>query len=359
MPEPGYQNAFIDCIRVVVRCPHDTPIGGYINIGVKNNGDGEIFRESASYADVLGPHGHALVRTYDLTGRQSLDIKFCPGKYFQGHNAFASGNLVGLVVAGVRDVVERLGLTLPEEEMARLLAGDVDLHEVHCTAMIDLGSESAVENALYYIYRGRHQRLRGPGKHEGTPTFGTGGSHQLKFYNKHREMSTGDRWGENYADGLRDGVFDWTLGKLRVEVCLKRRKLRKLGLQKASSWSEETPGRIVREQLELMRVNETAGLSPEAENRLTSAEYRVYQAWKSGADWKRMFKSSTSRKNYRRRLLKLGIDISVPYQNGVSSNKGQQDVVPFVEIIERDFSPVPGFALGKEVYVEPEDDAKE
>ena len=301
-----------------------------------------------------GPYGHAVVRTYDPASRQFLDIKFCPGKYFQGHNAFASGNLKGLVVAGVLDVLKRLGITLPEEEKARLPAGDVDLHEVHCTAMVDLGSDAAVNNAIAHIYRGRHQRLAGPGKHPGTPTFGKGGSYQVKFYNKHLEMGTNSGWGETYDRESREAVFDGTVGKLRVEVCLKRRKLKRLGLEKASAWSLDMPGRIVREQLGLMRVNEAAGLSPEVENTLKTGEQKAYNTWKCGGDWKRAYKSSSCRKKYRKRFLELGIDISVPYQIDLPPEEDQPDVIPFSQIQKLPFAAMPKIETITEVLYEPE-----
>ncbi len=352
MPPVDYDNAFVDCIRAVIRCPHEKPVGRYINTGARNDDTGEVVRQSLCPIGIPGPHGQAMVHTHDPSTRQLLDMKFCPGKYFQDHNGFASGNLQGLLVSGVLDITVRLGLRLPDEELPRLIAGDVELHEVHCTAMLDLGSDAAVYNALAYLHDGKCGRLQAHSSYHGTETFGTGGSYQVTFYNKHLEMSSAGGWGHSFDSGRRELLLSWASGKLRAEVCMKRRKLRMLNLEKAYSWNLDTPGMIVRQQLGLLRVNERPGLSPQEENALTSGEFRAYCLWRSGEDLSKAY-SSHARKQYRRRFLEQGIDISVPYPTDISAQETRSDVVPFSKIIELPFEPAPIWAKGTNAYYKP------
>lgn len=336
-----YENGFIDRIRVIVRCPHDEPVGKYVHTGA-DLATGQLIWRDYSHVEVGGPHGAAQVRTHDPGYNQELDITFCPGKYLHGHNAFCPGDLGALLIEGVTDIIERLGLKLPNEELERLRSGQVELHEVHCTAMLDLRSDSAVRNALGDAARGKHAKLRqvhtypssGPPQ---TVTYGSGRTYRVTLYNKANEMAARREGTDGTGSEAYEQASEWAKGKLRVEVCFKRNRLKQLNLEQASEWTQSTPGRLVREQLRLIRVNETSDLPPVVEESLSPGERRAYQLWKNGGDLKRFYKSSRSIKKYRNRFLQLGIDIGIPYHPEFPLQKEYAEVVAFSTIQELPF----------------------
>lgn len=327
--------AFIDRIALSVHCPHKGLIGRYINQGTLID-TGEVVRQTISYKSVRGPHDFAQVKT---AAPEFVKMVFCPGKYLQGHNLYIAGDIPSLVGRVVPDVLERLDLSLCPQELERLLAGDVGLQEVHCTAMLDLESQREVDRILTLLGSARHLRLRSHPEgrdYPGSQCFGTGTSYRLTFYDKRRELVRNQTWGCNLPEEAKQEIIAWSEGKLRVEVSLKRRKLASLGLERASDWGEEAPGRIVRQELAKLRVNERAPQHQEVEG-LPPRHKQVYHACLGGCGLDHQFASTTTLSKYRREFWELGIDIDTIQEVKYETNHIEDAGIPFSEFINMPF----------------------
>lgn len=358
--EPGLEDAeqdkrdrygFIDRVRLSVACSHPEPIYDYENYGRKKGSD-ELSRDAYSFLKVPGPHGDACVRTETVDDHSHLVMEFTPAKYLWGHNLHGPSDMLAVVTTVVPDVLGRLNLSLSDEEEELLLAGASRLYRVDSTAMQDLGSSKAVEAHHNMVATGRHCLLRRKTIDVGSVTFGRPDYYKVEVYNKHKELT--DRssgWGENYDAVSRDAVLRTAIGKERTEVQMGAKKLLREKLSTVADWDRLTPGRIVRANQRLIRVNEHQSLPPQVLDGLKSSTRRVYWAWYNGDDPKNHY-SKNGLKPHRDALLVVGIDITVPRIVGPDEKSPQEKSLTFSQIVELPYEQPPESFISNGLYYE-------
>jgi hypothetical protein len=335
--------SFVDLAQWVLLWPHvDRSSYGGIGKHYFDPRTGEpLDEDEMTFMAVEGPRGTGYIRTYDPPHNQFMEIRVTP-LYFQGHNAFATPDLLGLCYSATVDMSSRLDLPLPEATLASLREGDFRLRRVDATSMIDLHSRDAVRSIRQQGPYTRHARLRSdPGLYPNTVLF-AGTDYSFKHYDKYEELRDPSKWGHTCASEVREQVHAWTKTMLRAEMTIREKKLVQLGgLNRAGNWTLDTPGQLVREQLGYLRMKWDCDLPPEIVDSLPHAMYQYYYAIKGGANPKKCWGTRDSINKYE------------ALRSELYEIQGQK--ISVLDLKSMESAPIPDWAIGTEAYFEPGD----
>lgn len=245
------QYVFPDMVGVVLPSPHERFIGKGLVIRADPDGveigdekvtidlDG-IIQWKLDHDSVPGWYGSVAVRTSRPPSTHFFEMRFCPGKYFFGHNAFGPNNLANLVMRAYVDNLNRFDLHPEEHIWLDDFMDEAQLYELDITAMIDLGRRDAVRAVLECGEHGKHSRMGKPKRYQDTLVFGEGKKHyySLKLYDKWSQMKSKEKKAD-YLSEFWKPALQWAEGKLRVEMHMKRKKLQQLGMTKVRDWTPE------------------------------------------------------------------------------------------------------------------------
>lgn len=282
--------------------PLDLPHGSVLRLSP----DGEIEWQTIAWHDVPNGSGDTSVRLRAWS--DTLEISGNPNKWFQGHNLWGSGDLVGLTVDLALAALATLGARPPEPDEARWRAGGFAVKLAHVTVMFDLGSDDAVLEYLHWLEGAKAANRRVNGLRKGSTVAWSSRALRMKAYHKLQEVL--DTKGlANHP--LRSQLLAWASGKLRWEVELRSRELRRLCLDNASIWlmlGDTQKLALSYAKLVEMPTRQNpkvAGLDVPHHLRGTLL------LWSQGAD----LRVSLSKRTYyrhRRELLEYGYDITRP-----------------------------------------------
>ena len=304
--------------------------------------DGSVEYQTDKSLRLEGSHQSSLsVRSVE---RGMLEVRGNPAKWFQGHNLFGTDDLHGLFLATAVRIAEVVGVEPSSEDLAAWVRGDVALSRVDCTAMYELDTRTDVLEWLRAASGIASVKYRGRGHfQEGTLTFGMvnkGGrakDWQLVLYAKGEEISL---VGHHLADGLpwREQLMDWADNKLRMELRLRTRELKRFGLHTVGAWGpsqcSETLGRYLgkvdmsEQQLVHVDIPEHPGLK--------SRHKQAIACWRSGVDMKSVMPRQTFYR-VRKELMEL-CDLDIGSRANVSN------VVPLRRVLEARPASLPSFA---------------
>jgi II/X family phage/plasmid replication protein len=273
-----------------------------------------------------------------------LELAGSPAKFLQGHNVFGSDDLASLGAAMIELVCWSLSLELVDHELTAIRFGQYKLQRVDFNYRFPTGSRS---NVLAWIDTAAAvgtlvQRGRGKLRESGTVIWGEVSRYwKLKAYSKGEEIEARHH---ELPEGLpmRSRLAEWSHAKLRVELELRARQLRKLGLNQASSWRVETPKNLFIDYVAKLRLGEPVMLNA---NDVKSLPYRLRQTY---TNWlrcenlmQRMSKPTYYR--HRRELLEHGINIAVfpPKEASATIMLNERMAKPCVE--------VPSWAMGTQL----------
>lgn len=282
--------------------PLDLPHGRVIRLSA----DGDIEWETRTWHDVPNGSGDTSVRLRAWS--DVLEVSGNPNKWFAGHNLWGSDDLVGLTVELALAALATFGVRPPEPDEARWRAGGFAVRLAHVTLMFDLGSDDAVVEYLGWLEGAPASNRRVHGLRKGSTVAWTTRSLRAKAYHKLQELLD-TRALANHPD--RDRLLAWAAGKLRWEVELRSRELKRLGLDAGSMWLglgdtrniALTYAKLI--QMPTHAKPKVAGLDVPQHLRATLF------LWSQGAD----LRISLSRPTYyrhRKALLEYGYDISRP-----------------------------------------------
>lgn len=220
--------AFPDVVNVVPPVSHECLVGKRLRVDTDLD-TGECSMK-LTHRSVRGWHGTAAVRTNRPPSVDLLEMRFCPGDYLFGHNAFGSNNLADVLMRLYVDNWSRFHLHPEAHVRLDGFEDDAELHELDITAMIDLGGLDAVRALIDCGEYGSHRYMCKLKRYPDTLVFGEGEGHHysVKLYDKWSEM----KFAEKKADYLSESwgpALKWAEGRLRVEMHLKRKKLQALG----------------------------------------------------------------------------------------------------------------------------------
>lgn len=305
--------------------------------------DGNVEWESPRWLKSRGSHDATMaVRPMG----DCIEVSGSPAKFLQGHNVFGSDDVHGLSVFTIAGVCDPLGIEMTNSELDLVMAGDIELVQVDINYSFGTGTRA---NALAWIraaelhghleHRGRGQLTKGS-----TVTWGKGSRiWELKAYSKGQELEAPDH--RLPADlPHRAELLEWANDKIRPELKLRARYLRKLGLDHVRDWKPGTPRDIFVEHLGKLRLSGELTMTDDATKTLPPGLQGALAMWKAGTDLRDAFPRRTFY-HYRRKLLDLaGVDIAVAPVNE------RANVVPLVRTIEAVPAEIPSWAHGTPIY---------
>lgn len=103
----------------------------------------------------------------------------------------------------------------------------------------------------------------------------------------------------------------WYADKLRVEVSLKARYLKKRGLDEAASWHEGTASQVFKKHVSRLNLGGNVVLTPNDMQALPYHLRPTYSSWWMGVDQRPLMSRSKYHRHHKA-LLERGINIAVP-----------------------------------------------
>lgn len=333
-------------VRVLIRSAVMLRTGEVTSV----DADGVVKWVSPTRMSVQGSYSGTV--TVRHVGNGVVEIAGSPAKFLQGHNVFGSDDLQGVGAAMIKRVCGSLDLELLDEERVAVRHGQYELLRVDINYSFATGSRA---NALAWINSAAavgSLQHRGKGQlRKSTVTWGESSRYwKLKVYSKGNETEARNHELPE-ALPMRTQLAAWSDDKLRVELELHVRQLRKMGLEWASSWRPETPWELFRSYLAKLRLGGQVVLNPADLQSIPLALRQTYSNWVHRAD----LLSLMSRAKYyrhRKKLLEYGINIGVPPQPGMVPT------IPLNQYLELPCAEVPMWAMGTELYCEPEYDSE-
>ncbi len=246
-------------------------------------------------------------------GKQSSAISFYgnPAKYLQGHNIIGCECIKTLAGELVKDVMPKLGLSdYVAEVLVKINNLDFWVTRIDITKMFDLGSNENVENYLYMMpltVKARGDRCdytKGTfyvGKHSTLWSF--------KFYNKFRELNSKSKHHRLNINFTDTNLLDFSKGKLRAELLLRKKQLNKLSLTYAKNLQPKI-NKLYNEFMGRMTMTNQRANTAMLDS-LGNTYKSTYYRWKEGENAKLFLKGKTFYR-HKNALLEIGVDISKP-----------------------------------------------
>lgn len=267
---------------------------------------GEVEWEARSWSSVEGS-GDASVRLRESPGL--LEFSGNPAKFLRGHNLAGSSDLVPVAVAAVLRALDRLGARPEHADLLRWREGRFDLKLVHVNAYLDLGTDERALEYLRWLEGASVSRRWARGMLRGSTVSWTSRALRLKVYHKLQEVLD-RRLLHHLREKCASRVVGWLTGKLRFEIELRSRELKRLGLQKGELWNGLDLRRLVlhyAEAVELPKAPPVSASSLQVPRHLRA----TVLLWREGVDLRTALPRRTFYR-HRRELLEYGIDITRP-----------------------------------------------
>lgn len=294
---------------------------------------GEVLRESDTLRKVEGSHDS----TMQVTSRASIDfyseamlalglykgrdnasessaISFYgnPSKFLQGHNVIGIECLRALASGVVNEVFPKLGLSdaVFFEALAKIQNFDFWVTRVDITNMFEIGTDNDVNDYLYMMPL--TVKARGDRCDYTKSTFYVGKHSTIwtaKFYNKYKELISLSHKHRLNPKFNETGLLEFSKGKLRAEITLRKKQLDRLGVTHASKLQPKINDLFNDFMGRMTMTNQQANIKQL--NDLTPTLRNTYERWRMGDNAKSFLKRHTFYR-HKNELLSLGIDISLP-----------------------------------------------
>jgi II/X family phage/plasmid replication protein len=328
----------IDWLSAKVPLAWQQPINDGLFVSIR--ADGEIEYQTDKRKMLIGSfQSHLTVRSVELG---FVELSGNPVKFLQGHNLMGTDDLAGLLLATMDKVCAACGVDPSAEDRAAWLRGDVVISRLDCTAMYELESRDDVLEWLRAADQLAHVKWRGRGHYDpGTLTFGMAQKGkrakdwQLMLYCKGLELTLpGHQLHPDLPDFRR--LLDWADNKLRIELRLRTRELKRHGLLKVGDWSPEQVSRMLERYLAKVEMSEQQMVHVDIEKNLKPRHRAALALWKTGADLKSIYPRQTFYR-YRKEVADAcGVDIG--------SRANVDNVVPLRRVLEAKPVTVPAWA---------------
>lgn len=338
----------IDWLTFTIPCHHTEEInGGYV---VSTDRDGQ--REWVSRKDLHVEGSFDTKITVKTDYSQSVKADSFPRlrvsgnitKWFQGHNIFGTDDMHLLVMLAMEKLCEVLPLSPTQVDKDAWLKGNIDLTRIDITRSYSLSNRKTVLEWLHHAQLHANMAYRGKGILTGdTLYFGKKSKYStLKAYSKGQEIEAHKVDAEVLTDSLRE----WAEDKLRIELTLRGRELRRIGKSKINDWQENDTNKILNEYMSRLEIASRINMTHEEIEKMPPRLRLAYQAWKDGNDLRKTVSRATYYR-YKKELSELGIDITIP-----QTKKTPENVIPFVRVLEaKPCEQVPDWAYGTKLFL--------
>ena len=323
------------------------PSGSVVSV----DSDGAIEWKTNKRIIVKGSHDSTFTIRTDpssevLSGLFSrLEFSGNPVKFLQGHNVWGSSDLTGLAYESIMKALSSLGLKLSDNERSVLFKGHFSISRVDINQMYSMGSLESVNQWLHSAEFCARTR-QGKGHFSGSTLYFQKKSTRwsLKFYSKGVEIkASGHQLPREFLDAK--SFHEYASDKLRAELTLRTKELKKLGLDKGTSWGDNEHVDVFKDYMGRLDMSEQKQLD-DLVLTLPTELRSTYLSWKSGYDVKALLSKPTFYR-HRKKLITHGLDISIP--SGARPN----NVVPLMRVIEAIPAEIPAWAYGTSYYFEP------
>lgn len=323
------------------------PSGSVVSV----DSNGEIEWKTTKRIQVKGSYDSTFTIRTDPSSEylpglfNKIEFSGNPVKFIQGHNIWGSSDLTGLAYEAIIKALGILGLELSPVERKVLFQGNFSLSRVDINNMYSMGSLESVSQWLSSAEFSARTRM-GKGHFSGNTLYFQKRSTRwsLKFYSKALELkASGHQLPREFFDAK--SFHEFASDKLRAELTLRTKELKKLGLDKGTAWGDNEHIDVFMDYMGRLDMSEQKQLD-DLVLTLPSVFRSTYLTWKEGYDVKSLLPKRTFYR-HRKRLLEHGLDISIP-----SGNK-PNNVIPLMRIIEAVPAEIPDWAYGTNYYFEP------
>ncbi|WP_321867034.1 phage/plasmid replication protein, II/X family [Paraburkholderia tropica] len=310
----------IDLLDMTVLHPHEA-FGNERGKRYENSDAAPVFSRYSKKV-FLRPHG-ASVDVMSLHAGTAIQIRGCPLKPLQGHNAFGSNDVCLLGGTLICAVLDALGITYTWEQRAAWFAGDFNLTEIHITERFAL-PEGMEQKQLYrHILTNSSWEFRpgclnqGTGIRLGKPQNGP----VLVMYDKAQELT--DRRtrsfrhlravvGEANAASVWKGLIAIASKSIRAELKVPKEYLNRNRLVRGSAWTRQTVDDVYWKEMAKLRFESHVPLNtlrPVINKVLDRPQRHALELWAIGHELRTLYPASSLARCRLRIRQATGIDI--------------------------------------------------
>ena len=294
--------------------------GEFSNLGasiVTARRDGEqIVGEYGNRVRMVGKYKAHSIYARSMNSGSRIMFQGAPFAYAYGQNLYTSSDLLrgcGLVI---KRAIRKFDIKHTDKQLRQWLDGDIDLTRVDLAVNFQVGSESEGREVLHQVGRQLFETNRSMSRYDSTVYFKPrdGKDYQLVFYAKGPQVRSLKRYQDIPG---REKLLEHCQGIVRIELRLLASELRKLGLEKAVAWKEDTAERIFRKYMatKLDFLNVTSGpVTNEELVKLPQKMRPVLALHKLGHDLLPNVYSLRTRQRQTKFFREEGIDIRCPNQ---------------------------------------------
>lgn len=278
------------------------------------NDDGVVLDRYQNRKAVDGKHGVHPVQVRTLHDGKELQIQGSPYAFLYGQNVYTGCDLSHACFATLEQVCKTFDIQPDAALRSSWKEGHLDLKKVDLAVNFRLESEQEVKGVLRQIARQLLEQGRAVSVIDHTVYWmpKSGKIFSMVFYAKgpHLRRSKRIKKLDDYEKLLSDAA---TI--LRVELRLRADALRSLGLEKVSSWQQDTALNIFKQYMKKLQfLSITSGVLKKEELDALSGPLRpVLALHKAGQDLEGIYGPRTLQR-HRRTFRERGIDLRCPNQ---------------------------------------------
>lgn len=323
---------------------------------VSVDADGSIEWETRKRTVIEGSYSSKFtIRSEDLLTpylASSLSFSGNPVKFIQGHNVWGTSDLTGLVYEAILKCLRLIGIPITDLELEMLFKGNYSLSRVDVNYMFPLETRANVLAWLFAAERSSRTRM-GKGNFAGETLYFQKKSTRwsIKFYSKGLEITApGHQLPRELT--LGDSLEKFADDKLRAELTLRTKELKKLGLDKGSAWGDNEPYNVWNEYIGRLEMSEQK-TADELVYSLPNKLRKTFVLWRDGLDIRQLVSRNTYFK-HKKELLAYGVDISIKQDKKNNDNViPLSKSVPLVHPLKMTPCDIPEWAHGTNLYFEP------
>ncbi|MDD2325430.1 MAG: phage/plasmid replication protein, II/X family [Alphaproteobacteria bacterium] len=276
--------------------------------------DNNVILQKNIHKPVMGSHDNRVSIRTDIKSSMGryVQISGNPSKFFQGHNLFGSNDVLALSQALIYRVLKECCLSPDEQERGFIDGGLFKITRVDITESWAMASRAQVKSVIraLSLYAEATRRGRGELIKDGTVYWGRKSRYwTLKGYCKGDEIQV-----KNHTISPEHPFFPQLTqhadNLLRMELCLRGKQLKKLGLSYVANWREGMPEKLYKDYLEKLTIPDRAAIPEDKFEGIPNRLMRAYSHWLNGDDVRRHYAKTTVYR-HRRDLLDYGVDIFV------------------------------------------------
>lgn len=333
----------IDWVTAVIPVVHDPIYGGQV---ISFDADGIEEWNTPKRVMAIGSYEKRIaIKSGGADGQgkaTELWISGNPSKFLQGHNVFGSDDIISLMFDTFKIIAHQFHLQPNIAEWQLIKMGEYPVQTVDINYSFTLPTRSdvlAFIRALEFRAKTRHGR---PSSKGGTLYFGKTSEYwAFKFYCKAEEIKTSKGCLPEHLKNI--GIEAWADNKLRAELRLKSKQLKRLGIINAKDLHQELVRQLFNDYIRQIDMSEQVILKDSDIEQLPNKLKLTYSAWKDGKDV-RQYMSKRTYERHRKELKEFGINIDL-----TTVKQEQSNVVPFLRILEAQPAEVPDWAFSKGV----------